>query len=964
MQRSRSRSVSRAPGASLAKHARGKSVDMARSAQPPRRMTRSQSREVDEGRGSAVGGAVVTPSRARRKAAALEVVVEESPTRSHKHYRPDFVPESPEDATNISGTTFINPTEVDTSALDPELMLDELPDLESKAKDIVNLLVPAGSVNFVGAVNAAKTIHTSKNPQNRLFNNRKKKLVQEVAQFGQDGNDYIDVRRVRDLLHATLEEKGTLGQSWSPEPVLFKANCAQLAIDVLTQSRAHPVRQIIRNLEALFPSMFLSDFVGRGTRKAVGESTLERDTLSFAIEIRTQSLIAQLEDQAQRETEFDPYESLGETFYTAPVDESVFDDNEPLRGFGLERFGDADGFLPDAFCGPVYERVSDIGMYLSGEPADVVSGLKGQFPWQRFALRAAQWIRKRVDEIDADLSGQDSVDVVREDFFTPTRDRRSMGTDRRSVGTDRRSMVTDRRSVDRRSMGTDRRSVDRRSVGVDRHHREREESERVQATEEAIREQVREQLLREERERQDRERQERERQERENEERERQRQEKEREEREIEEKRRQERERQERETEERERQSEQGIATAPSKSLVPKAHPTYLRTGFMERLLQRQRESRARLSEAGSSEAHPSESGPRRQSDVVHSAPQTAREEVEPRRQTMAAIPQPAASPKDREIPASPLADESTFNVDDDFYVQAEQSLSPVVTRIRATPTSRRGTPSAQASATPHPASHIPSSMELWQAAKAHPAASQRPIAAQQGPRVATFIDRQDNAYRVSPIQDTESVQRRRPTDEGSRKRRRSLTESSTDESDSDDFTGDERIVGIERRRAQKPVQHPAKRQRLNNHPREEPAQQLNEDLAQSTALQEQPQEQQHQDSPVPSSQPQSSQPQPGDPPNASRGVIGRGKNRTYQQKWTEGQTRRLVRLIEEFGTSWATIKEENLAQGVRPDEEIFDKDDLKIRGRARVLRERWTKEGVPLPKNFERISMRDRSKK
>ena len=497
--------------------------------------------------------------------------MEESPSRLHKHYRADFIPESPEDATNISGTTFINPTEVDTSALDPELMLDELPDLESKAKDIVNLLVPAGSVNFVGAVNTAKTIHTSRNPQNRLFNNRKKKLVQEVAQFGQDGNDYIDVRRVRDLLYATLEEKGTLGQSWSPEPVLFKANCAQLAIDVLTQSRAQPVRQIIRNLEALFPSVFLSDLVGRGARKAVGESMLERDTLSFAIEIRTQSLIAQLEDQALHGTDFDPYESLGETFYTVPVDESVFDDNEPLRGFGLERFGDTDGFLPDAFCGPVYERVNDIGMYLSGEPADVVSGLKGQFPWQRFVLRAAQWIRKRVDEIDADLSGQDSVDVVREDFFTPTRDRRS--TDRRSMGTDRRSM------------GTDRRSVDRRSVGVDRHHRERQASERVQAREEAIREQAREQLLREERERQHREKQERERQESERQERERQeiemaerereRQEKQREEQEIEEKKRQERERQERETEERERQrqSEQGTATASSKPLASKAHP-------------------------------------------------------------------------------------------------------------------------------------------------------------------------------------------------------------------------------------------------------------------------------------------------------------------------------------------------------------------------------------------------------
>ena len=463
------------------------------------------------------------------------------------------------------------------------MMLDELPDLESKAKDIVNLLVPAGSVNFVGAVNTAKTIHTSRNPQNRLFNNRKKKLVQEVAQFGQDGNDYIDVRRVRDLLYATLEEKGTLGQSWSPEPVLFKANCAQLAIDVLTQSRAQPVRQIIRNLEALFPSMFLSDLVSRGARKAVGESTLERDTLSFAIEIRTQSLIAQLEDQALHGTDFDPYESLGETFYTVPVDESVFDDNEPLRGFGLERFGDTDGFLPDAFCGPVYERVNDIGMYLSGEPADVVSGLKGQFPWQRFVLRAAQWIRKRVDEIDADLSGQDSVDVVREDFFTPTRDRRSM--DRRSMGTDRRSMGTDRRS-----MGTDRRSVDRRSVGVDRHHRERQASERVQAREEAIREQAREQLLREERERQHRERQERERQEEERQERERQererqeiekggrerqRQEKQREEQEIEEKKRQERERQERETEERERQrqSEQRTATASSKPPASKAHP-------------------------------------------------------------------------------------------------------------------------------------------------------------------------------------------------------------------------------------------------------------------------------------------------------------------------------------------------------------------------------------------------------
>ena len=61
--------MSRAHGASLAKHAKGASVDTTQKIQSQKRITRSQSREIGERHESEAGDAVVTPSRVRRKAA-------------------------------------------------------------------------------------------------------------------------------------------------------------------------------------------------------------------------------------------------------------------------------------------------------------------------------------------------------------------------------------------------------------------------------------------------------------------------------------------------------------------------------------------------------------------------------------------------------------------------------------------------------------------------------------------------------------------------------------------------------------------------------------------------------------------------------------------------------------------------------------------------------------------------------
>ncbi|KAF9889801.1 hypothetical protein FE257_006891 [Aspergillus nanangensis] len=405
-----------------------------------KRVTRSQSREQDDtGRRPSVEIHKRNPG-----AKGLDVVVEESPIKSPRKSGSRFVnnpalAESHEDAGNISGTTLML-SEPDTT-LDTEMMLDTIPELERAANGVLELLLP-NSKDMVSIVNSAKKLADPRNTQNRRFQHKISRLASETKGFTH--GTYIDVAHVDHLISSFLHDThGGSSSDWSPDPILYKANCAQFAREILVASGDNPARRAITNVKNIYPSGFMGDLVSSDGQRSVGNSTLAQQTFQLALEIRTQAVIMEIEDR-QHGLSFDSVSVLNDGFFVDDPSGIVDSSDAPLRGFGVVGLGGAGGRLPTHFKDAAWDRYEELRLLLPSDESDSlnVADLKGAFRWQKFVLKAAQWIRKRIEEVDIDLGSQPSAEDVNQVFFNTTRDSFD-GTD------DASSILTSRHSKER-----------------------------------------------------------------------------------------------------------------------------------------------------------------------------------------------------------------------------------------------------------------------------------------------------------------------------------------------------------------------------------------------------------------------------------------------------------------------------------------------------------------------------------
>ena len=249
-------------------------------------------------------------------------------------------------------------------------------------------------------------------------------LDAEAQYFGHQ--TYIDTKHVNQLLVTALAKKAVgTSRDWSPDTILYKANCARFALDVLladasNAQKTDAQKKAIKDLEGRFPSPFMN---GLGKeRNGHGRSSLEKDTFDLALEIRTQSLLTRLE-MHQNDSKFDPEAIVNGVFFDdvmADEEDSYQDAQAPLRGFNIGPFEDENGRLPERFTEAVHDRINEIRVTLAEEDDDVaamIRGLQGIYRWQKFVLRVAQWVRKRDDEINRELESQPNAEDIREDFF-------------------------------------------------------------------------------------------------------------------------------------------------------------------------------------------------------------------------------------------------------------------------------------------------------------------------------------------------------------------------------------------------------------------------------------------------------------------------------------------------------------------------------------------------------------------
>lgn len=327
--------------------------------------------------------------------------IEESPNARGSNQREPSARESEDaDAVNMSGTTIL-PSEPEMD-LDPDMMIESLPSLEREAKGVLNILVP-GSADVVGIVSTAKKLRDPQNAQSKRLKRFTANLDTEAQYFGHQ--TYIDASQVHRLVMSALEKKGTSSKGWTPDPILHKANCARLALEVFL---AHPdtQRKAVNGL-GHFPLPFLNG-IGEGS----GSSTLEKETFGLALEIRTQLLLMRLQ-QYKDDSKIDPEAIINEVFFDTD------DDDSQLRGFDGP-FQDEDGHLPDRFAEAMHDRINEIRVTLAEDDDEDgrinIRGLQGAYGWQKFVLRVAQWIRKRDGEISRKLQAQPNAETIRDTY--------------------------------------------------------------------------------------------------------------------------------------------------------------------------------------------------------------------------------------------------------------------------------------------------------------------------------------------------------------------------------------------------------------------------------------------------------------------------------------------------------------------------------------------------------------------
>ncbi|KAL1968088.1 hypothetical protein VTN77DRAFT_2218 [Rasamsonia byssochlamydoides] len=845
-----------------------------------RRVTRSQSRELEATRRdvdteeSSVAGRR-GKAKAKQNREELAAVIEEAPPSSTEgqpqaRSEEDTIPESPEEH-NISGTTILpGDSEPDAGDLDPVMMIEALPDLQRAAAAVMEFFAPSSS-SPGSIIEMAKRLQNPRSTESRRLERLRSNFSTEAKYFG--NQTYIEVEQVARVLPSVdipPAPGSSRVKSWHADGILFKSNCARLALEVLHRpSFTASVESAIYDLEGKFPAPFLNGLVRESEIDTAGKSSLRRSTFDLALEIRTQFLKVNLETH-KMDDNFDPTALLNHVFFNEILETQASVNQPPLRGFNLSIFQDEDGNLPPRYEDDVLDRISDIRKFFRDDPDDPVDfqGLEATFPWEEFLYSVAKWIRMRDEEITRHLSRQPAADDMRDQL---------------------------EQEVNRRS------SLDRVPQEAAREKAKAVESSAAEST-----------------------------------------------------------------------------SQQPRRGLLPAAEirerrrassrSSFLNVAAIKHLFQREEQLKTA----------PQTPEPRttQRSDLAGFVSRHAAREPgasAPGRVTSALEEAPRIDEREREIPASPEANTTSYLPDPDQTIVADSQWEEVENgHMRHADPEMDDVRGGRVSEVPAVVPEIrrreasppgPSAQEVLDVIRRHKAAMSKPVKGRHA-----FIDRQENATRVSPI--SENSLAPETVNLGKRKR----VETREEESEEDEFSQDERRVNIERKRAQKP-QPLRKRPRLEDihTDNEEPAEQLRGELALSSAapMPHQPDAYRTVSTTAPVRNMPSPSPAPAPAPAPASARVQRAAAPRpssvsnvampqYRRRWTTEENDRLIHLVGVYGPAWAKIKREDELWPAREGGPRFTgRDQTQLKDRARNIAIEYYRSRQPLPKNFELVTMK-----
>ena len=295
--------------------------------------------------------------------------------------------------------------------LNPEAMLDALPDIHEAADKLLSFVVPQAN----NPEDHSRLLQDLQNAGSRSRNTlirHEKALRAQQESYGKEiyVNRLIVLRAMLKVRHTSKIGSGP----WRPDNIIYKVNIAIMTAGLfIPRGSSGSVRTMIEKLERDYPEPFLSES-HRGlseTDISLGQSALFERNLRFGLEIRTQYLIL-LFDQYSQQPGFDPYKILQQVFH---------EDEGDLKGW------DADGLrLRDIGATGeklIRKRVRNIQKTFHTDPQGLpdrstvdVDRLRDAYSWSNFSAHALSWAILRRNEIEAHITRVGGLENIQQDL--------------------------------------------------------------------------------------------------------------------------------------------------------------------------------------------------------------------------------------------------------------------------------------------------------------------------------------------------------------------------------------------------------------------------------------------------------------------------------------------------------------------------------------------------------------------
>lgn len=296
----------------------------------------------------------------------------------------------------MSGTTAKTSfSQEEIGELDPEVMVDVLPQLSAAADDLAKLIVPADPK--ARAV-MRKEIRTPGSRYNKLYINRLNARNLHKDSFGH--TEYIQPTIALRALLAVQTMKDVPQETWRPDSVIYKINLAQMlnCILILMVDNAQineEGRSAIDNLDVHFSA-------------GIAGQEFKQNAFEFWLAFLTQLSIIHV-TQAMHHPDFNAEKVVMNAFYAPDTEGDMsFKYRNVLHMFALPE--EQQTVYTEGINQLVHQLVDTFTN--GGTTMAALGALRARYPWEAFVEQTVQYYFERKAELDVQIDAVGGLDGI------------------------------------------------------------------------------------------------------------------------------------------------------------------------------------------------------------------------------------------------------------------------------------------------------------------------------------------------------------------------------------------------------------------------------------------------------------------------------------------------------------------------------------------------------------------------